>query len=174
MRSKLYTYCMSKKLIPYFFLAALVAVLLFILGVRYGQQVEKVNKVISYIKNLPPTPTLAPTTSPLAFTDYVHADCKVSFLLPNELEKTSESSASAVFSTRDKKLGIALSCEKKSLAQEEKETVVILNKTVRAYEIQTKDTVSYRFYHINTGKIITITTAKQYLPLLQKSLTVTQ
>lgn len=165
---------MSRKIIPYIFLAFLFAVLLFIIGVRYGQRVEQVNKTISYLVSLPPSPTVAPTTIPLAFSDYSHQGCKVSFLVPNDLEKTSESSASALFSTHLKKLGIALSCEKGSYIKNEKEIAVNLNKNVRAYEIETKDTTSYRLYHPITGKVITITVAKSYLPLIQKSFTTTQ
>lgn len=165
---------MSKKVLPYFFLAFLFAILLFILGVRYGQRVEQVNKTISYLVSLPPSPTVAPTILPLAFSDYTHKGCAISFLLPNDLEKTTESSNSAVFSTKSKKLGIALSCEKKMFIKGEKELSVNLNKTIRAYEIQTKDTTSYRFYHVNTAKVVTLTIAKQYLPLLQKSLSILQ
>lgn len=94
------------------------------------------------------------------------------FLIANDLEKTAESSQSALFSTRQKKLGIALACEKKDFIKSEKEVSVNLNKTIRAYETQTKDTTSYRFYHINTARIITLTVAKQYLPLLQKSFSI--
>lgn len=163
---------MSKKNLPYFFLTFLLAILLFILGIRYGQRVEQVNKIISNLTNIPPSPTLSPTNVPLAFSDYTHEGCKISFILPNELEKTSESSTSAVLSTRTKKLGIALSCEKKDFVKSKEELSVALNKTIRAYEIQTKDTIFYRFYHPITGKVITITIAKQYLPLIQKSLNV--
>jgi len=161
---------MSKKSLPYFFLAFLFVVLVFILGVRYGQQVEKVNKNVSYLMSLPPSPTIAPTAPPLAFSEYAHEGCKVSFLIPNELEKTTESTSSALFSSRNKKLGIALSCEKKPLIKADGELAITLNKTIRTYETQTKDTASYRFYHLNTAQVVTITIAKQYLPLLQQSL----
>lgn len=165
---------MSKKSLPYIFLAFLFAVLLFILGVRYGQRVEKVNKTISYLVSIPPTPTLAPTTTPLSFAEYSHTGCKVSFLIPNDLTKTTESSGSALFTTSTKKLGLAISCEKKSLVKEENELPVTINKTIRAYETQTKDTMSYRFYHVHTAKIVTITIMKPYLPLLQRSLAIVQ
>jgi hypothetical protein len=165
---------MTRKTIPYLFLAFLFATLLFIIGVRYGQRVEQTNETISYLISIPPSPTVAPTNIPLSFTDYIHKGCAISFLLPNDLEKTSESSNSAVFSTKSKKLGIALSCEKKVFVKGEKELSVSLNKSIRAYETQTKDTFSYRFYHINTGKVIIVTIAKQYLPLLQKSVSFAQ
>lgn len=168
----MYTYFMSKKVLPYFFLAFLFAILLFIIGVRYGQRVEKVNKTISYLVSIPPSPTIAPTTIPLAFTEYVHKGCSILFLLPNDLEKTSESSSSALFSMRLKKLGIAFSCEKKDFVKKEGERSITLNKTIRAYETQTKDTTSYRFYHVDTAKIVTVTIATPYLPLLQNSFSI--
>lgn len=165
---------MSKKSLPYIFLAFLFAILLFILGVRYGQQVEKANKTISYLLRMPPSPTPAPTNSPLSFSEYNHKGCKVSFLIPSDLMKTTEGSGSALFTTPAKKLGLAISCEKKNFVKEDGELPVTINKTVRAYETQTKDTMSYRFYHVNTAKIVTITIMKSYLPLLQRSLNILQ
>ena len=161
---------MSKRSVPYLFLAFLLAVLLFILGVRYGQRVEQVNKTVTYLVSIPPTATVAPTAPPLAFTEYTHAGCRVSFLVPNSLTKTTESSTSAVFADEHKALAIALACEKKQFIQEKGERSVALTKTIRAYETDTKDTVSYRFYHSITGKVVTLTALKQYIPLLQKSL----
>jgi len=168
-----YTYCMSKKTTPYFFLAFLFAILLFILGIRYGQHVEQINKKISYLSSIPPSPTAAPTNIPLAFFDYEHMGCGVSFLIPNELEKKAESSSSALFSTHANKLGIALSCERKNYIKEEGELSVnlynSLSRNMRAYEIRTKDTTSYRIFNPKTDSVVTITVSKNYLPLLQKS-----
>ncbi len=160
---------MSKKSIPYLFLAFLTALLLFILGVRYGQRVEKVNKTISYLISLPPSPTVAPTLPPLGFSTYTHADCGIAFLLPNLIDKTNESTTSALFSTKEKKLALALSCEKKPLVQSKEEKIVTVN-TLRVYETTTPDTTSYRIYNPKNALIITITASKEYLPLLQKSI----
>lgn len=44
----------------YFFLFFLFVVLIFILGVRYGQKVEKNNKVVDYILSITPYPTYTP------------------------------------------------------------------------------------------------------------------
>lgn len=44
----------------YFFIFFLVFVLIFILGVRYGQKVEKNNKVVDYILSITPYPTYTP------------------------------------------------------------------------------------------------------------------
>jgi len=164
---------MSKKFIPYFFLAFLLAILLFILGVRYGQRVEQVNKTVSYFISIPPSPSVAPTLPPLGFSSYTHTDCGVSFLIPNLIEKTKESSVSALFSTQQKKLALALSCEKKLFAQNKEEKGVTIN-TLRAFETITKDATSYRLLNPNNNLILTVTASKEYLPLLQKSLTLTK
>lgn len=164
---------MSRKLIPYIFLAFLLAILLFIIGVRYGQRVEQVNKTVSYLVSLPPSPTVAPTSPPLGFLTYTHSDCGVSFLIPNLIEKTKESSNSALFSTPKKQLALAVSCEKKPLIQEKNELVTTVNRTIRAFQVFTNDTSSYRFYNTKNAKIITITSTKQYLPLIDQSLELT-
>lgn len=44
----------------YFLLFVMVLVLIFILGVRYGQNVEKNNKVVDYILSITPYPTYTP------------------------------------------------------------------------------------------------------------------
>jgi len=160
---------MSKKSLPYIFLAILFAILLFILGVRYGQRVEQVNKTISYLISIPPSPPVAPTLPPLGFSTYTHTVCGVSFLIPNLIEKTRESSTSALFSTQKKQLALALSCEKKSLVQEKEEKITTIN-ALRAFETTTKDTTSYRIYNPKNDFILTVTASKEYLLLLQNSL----
>lgn len=165
---------MTRRTIPYIFLAFLGAILLFIVGIRYGQHVEKINKTVSYLISIPPSPTTSPTTVPLAFGDFTHTGCKVSILIPNDLVKTKESSTSAVFSNKKGDLALALSCEKKPFIMNDKELAVNLNKTIRAYETKTTDTVSYRFYHTNTTEVVTVTILTQYLPLLQRSIAIIQ
>jgi len=44
----------------YIFIFLLVLILIFILGVRYGQKVEKNNKVVDYILSITPYPTYTP------------------------------------------------------------------------------------------------------------------
>lgn len=44
----------------YFFIFFLVFILIFILGVRYGQRVEKNNKVVDYLLKITPYPTYTP------------------------------------------------------------------------------------------------------------------
>jgi hypothetical protein len=164
---------MPKRSLPYFFLAFLFAILLFILGIRYGQRVELANKTIRYLVSIPPTPTLQPTIASLSFSDYTHSGCAISFLIPSSLEKTKESSTSALFVDIKKQLAIAVSCEKKPYLQEKNEVAYTINRTVRAFQTTTKDTVSYRFFNAKNMKVVTITTFKKYLPLIDKSLELT-
>jgi len=159
---------MPKKTLPYIFLAFLFSILLFILGIRYGQHVEQANKNAAYLVSVAPSPTSAPTTIPLAFSSYSSATCGASLLVPSQLIKTQESSTSAVFSTLNKKLAIALSCEKKTFVQNKDEKIVTFN-TLRGFETTTKDTTSYRLYNPKNTQVLTLTTTKEFLPLLQKT-----
>lgn len=57
-----YTVCMKTK--PYLFLFFLVVMLAFVIGVRYGQRVEKNNKVVDYLLSITPYPTYTPFPLP--------------------------------------------------------------------------------------------------------------
>lgn len=48
------------KIKSYIFLVVLLLILFFILGVRYGQSIEKNNKVVDYILSITPYPTYTP------------------------------------------------------------------------------------------------------------------
>jgi len=159
---------MSRKNLPYFFLLFLFIVLVFIVGVRYGQKVEQTNKTISYLLKISPTAMPQPTLPPLAFITYSHSGCAVSFLVPNLIEKTKESSTSALFSTQSQKLALAVMCEKKPLIQAQNEKMGTLN-GVRTFVVETKDTTSYRFYNPKNALIVTLTASKDYDSLVQKS-----
>jgi len=54
----LYTDHMTLK--PIFFLFFLFLILTFIIGVRYGQSIEKNNKIVDYILKITPYPTYTP------------------------------------------------------------------------------------------------------------------
>jgi hypothetical protein len=69
----------------YIFLFVLLIVLFFILGVRYGQKVEKNNKVIDYLLRLPsPTAPISPT--PPSYTEYKSRKWGLKFTFPSNLE----------------------------------------------------------------------------------------
>ncbi|MCX7956179.1 MAG: hypothetical protein N2593_03715 [Patescibacteria group bacterium] len=53
---------MNKK--PYYFISFLLIILFFIIGVRYGKNVEKTNKIIDYLLSLTPSIKISPTLIP--------------------------------------------------------------------------------------------------------------
>lgn len=71
---------------PIIFLITLTIILVFILGIRYGQRVEKTNKAINYFLSLPPTKPPEPTQKPLEFKEFVNKTCGIKFLYPNNFK----------------------------------------------------------------------------------------
>jgi len=166
---------MHKK--SYAVLGILAIILFFILGVRFGQRVEKTNKTLSYQSVLTPTRSLSPTV-PLLFESYTHASCGAQFLYPNTVQKISESSTSAQF-LENSVLAIKLDCTKPmNLLQElnnsraSTEEIQIAGKTIKDYHIRDKTTDAYYFQLLNSrnGKTISFMVLKSLLPLFQKSL----
>ncbi|MGB9883597.1 MAG: hypothetical protein ACPLRN_03745 [Microgenomates group bacterium] len=78
---------------PYLFLVFLIIILVFIIGVRYGQSVEKANKVIDYFLSI--TPTKPPTPTPTwTMTDYKSKKYQIKIVYPSFL-KVEESTKEA-------------------------------------------------------------------------------
>lgn len=82
---------------PMLLLLGLTLVLIFIVGVRYGQHVESTNKQNAY--NFKLTTQVTPTTQPkqVKYVKYSHKQCKVEFVIPDSLKKLKESTVSASF-----------------------------------------------------------------------------
>ena len=80
---------------PYLFLFSLVVILAFILGVRYGQKVEKNNKTIDYLLKLP-TPTAPVTPIPPKYIDYKSKKWGLKFTYPANLEIKEDASMPAI------------------------------------------------------------------------------
>src|SRR3989344_5766283 len=99
-----------KKRGPIVLIVSLLFLLVFVIGIRYGQKVEKTNKVIDYLISLPPSPTIQPTQVPVGFKKYTNKSCGVSFLYLSEFKATHESSDSA--SIGDINRSIAFLCNK--------------------------------------------------------------
>jgi hypothetical protein len=97
------------------FLLVLGFVLIFILGVRYGQRVEKTNKAVNFMLSLPPTKSPPPTTPPLEFKTYISKDCGISFLYPNIMTVKKETSSSATI--KDGKEFISFDCGKTAISE---------------------------------------------------------
>ena len=95
---------------PYVFLLVLVVILIFILGVRYGQKVEKTNKTINYLISLPPTKPPLPSIA-LETKKYLHEGCTVSFMYPAWWKTEKQSTQSADFYFENKSV-MTLQCNK--------------------------------------------------------------
>jgi len=78
----------------YLFLFFLGLIVVFILGVRYGQQVEKTNKVINYVLSITPTKILSPT--PFKYATSESKIWKIKFTYPSFLKIKEDPTKSAV------------------------------------------------------------------------------
>ena len=76
----------------------LLLILFFILGVRYGQKVEKANKVVDFLLSItpPPKPTNTPTPTPLIFEEYKSKRWGLRFKYPKNFEIKEATNASEI------------------------------------------------------------------------------
>jgi hypothetical protein len=81
---------------PYIFLFFLVVILAFILGVRYGQRVEKNNKIVDYLLKLP-TPTLQVTPTPPDYIEYKSKKWGLKFTYPENLKIKESTNSPEIF-----------------------------------------------------------------------------
>ena len=165
---------MPKKLLPYFFLLFLVIILVFIIGVRYGQRVEKTNKTIDYVLSLTPT---KPVTSPkpVEYKKYVNSTCGIEFLYRSTMTKK-ESTVSAVF-TEDGEEKLEIDCfpqsqllevlKDKNVATAE---IEFQNKKIESKVIKNKDVYVFSIAHPKTKKQLNISINKNLYPLFERTL----
>ena len=78
----------------YFFIFFLIIILVFILGVRYGQRVEKANKVIDSMTKISPTITASPT--PITYKEYKSKKFGIKFTYPADLDIKESATAPAI------------------------------------------------------------------------------
>ncbi|OGK47249.1 hypothetical protein A2963_04250 [Candidatus Roizmanbacteria bacterium RIFCSPLOWO2_01_FULL_40_13] len=157
------------------FLSLLFFILVFIVGVRHGQNVERTNKVIDILISIPPSPTAQPTQKPLEFKTYSNKNCGVTFLYPNRLE-IKESSQSAVF-TENEDRPIEVDCQKVnniSAILEDKNAasteVVFKTKKTQAKTLDRGEKIAFSFKNTTNNKTIFISIVKSLYPLFEKSL----
>ena len=80
---------------PYVLLISLSLILIFILGVRYGQSVEKTNKKIDFILSI--TPTRQPTPTPtLGFQEYKSKKWGIKYTFPDNWQILEASNSASV------------------------------------------------------------------------------
>ena len=86
---------MSKKSGPYILLITLLLVLVLILGIRYGQNVEKTNKKIDCILSITPTRP-PPSPTPITYQDYKSKKSGIKYTFPTNLSIKEATNSSAV------------------------------------------------------------------------------
>lgn len=168
---------MNAKKGPLILIVFLIVVLVFVLGVRYGQRVEMTNKTVSLALSLTPAgPTV--TKSPLQFATYTSKDCGVEFLYPSSVSLIKRSTEEAKLS-QDSALAVAFSCAKNpSFAPffEDKSVVtsqVTFQKQVYKARVRKTDSQKYLFFTLRnplTGKTVSLAVEEKLYPLLQSSL----
>lgn len=157
-----------RKTTPYFFLGFLLLVLLFIVGVRYGQRVERTNKLTSYLVSIVPSATLAPSTAPLAFKTYKHALCGVQFLLPISFTTVKEGSEGAMLQDAGT-IKVSFECQKQpAVTQPTSSQTISFQKKL----IPVKESGSFYIFTLrnpNNNLPIELSVEKSLFPLLEKS-----
>jgi hypothetical protein len=85
------------KLKSYLLLFVLIVILFFILGVRYGQKVEKTNKTINYLLSITPTKTPTPSPTPYEIITQKSKKYGIKYNFPSFLELFEDPTSAAVF-----------------------------------------------------------------------------
>ncbi len=80
---------------PYVFLFTLLIVLVFLVGFRSGQKVEKSNKTINYLLSITPT-KIPPSPTPMIYTEYKSKKWGLKFTYPNNLEIKESTTSSEI------------------------------------------------------------------------------
>jgi len=158
-----------RKTTPYFFLGFLLLVLFFIVGVRYGQQVERTNKLMSYLVSMAPSATRAPSTVPLAFKTYKHSPCGVQFLLPTSFTTVKEGSEGAMLQDAGT-IKVSFECQKQTAAVQptSSQSISFQKKMIPVKEVNSL----YVFTLGNpyNNRLVEFSVEKTFFPLLEKSL----
>lgn len=105
-----------KRKLPLLFIIVLLVVGAFMAGNRYGQEVEKANKILDVLLSITPSPSIAPTeivTEDVSYQEIVLEECGVSFLVP-EMYTGDLSSDEAVLKTSDSTTSAEVSCNPRS------------------------------------------------------------
>lgn len=167
---------MSKKAGPYIFIVTLVIVLIFVIGVRYGQKVEKINKETSYLLTKYPMLSPTPTSSPTEYKTIVLKTCGISFLIPNTLTIDRETSSSAKISDVKKEV-LFVDCDSISSLQAVLDDIKIAtaaikfkNKTYTVKEKKGDNNVYIFILKAFAKQPLNILVSKTLLPLFDKTL----
>ncbi len=162
------------KIKSYIFLFLLALILIFILGVRYGQKVEQTNKVVNYVLSITPSPTITPI-QPLEFKKYSNKGCGIEFTYPSSAVVNSEATYSALLV--DLNGYIAIDCNSKNdmttIINDDKVATASLtfkNRPIKAKTMDNGRNFIFSFYNPQNGKTIYTSVGKRFYPLFESSL----
>jgi len=161
---------MFRKKGPIFLLIFLLFILIFVIGVRYGQTIERVNKFIDYLPKLTPAPSPTPAKE-LSYLRYHFDSCSVSFVYPSDLTLT-ETSGSARFS-KDNQNMISLECMSRGapFPSDGPPPIQITFQNKKIAAINTGKTFIFNVTVPKIGKVIRVSINKELLPLFDSTLT---
>ena len=166
---------------PYILLGVLFFILIFIVGTRYGQRVEKTNKQISYMLSTTPK-NPKPTASEIKYQTYQNKSCALEFLYPSVFIKDKETTSSASFVSNfisKNKLEISFSCEEQDPYTETLTKAEIATKeaqfqakniSTQELEIEKQKFVYFKLQNPINLKTIFFLIDQESLPLLESSL----
>lgn len=170
---------MNSKPLPYIFITLLIIILVFLVGVRYGQRVEKTNKILDFINRLPPSPTLPPKTAPdIAYATYENKTCGISFLYPTYL-RLKDSTSEARFTDIQNKDEITMNCAGKATTNNKissssgslmTKDVTINGKKISANMLMNNTYYGFSLSNAVNGKMIDMTIKTELFPLFERSL----
>ena len=92
---------------PFYLISALLLILFFIVGVRYGQRVEKTNKNISAVLST------TPKQKAYEYKKYKNDFCNLEFSYPTKLKIKKETTSSAEFISKNVEV-LNFSCDEKT------------------------------------------------------------
>ncbi len=168
---------MNRRMLPYLFLIALIVILVFILGVRYGSGVSVKNQVVQFVLSLTPTPNQPTALPTLTFMNFENKHCGLRFTYPSFLLIEKESTTSASFAQNSTR-ALSILCDKKTLQLDpsENERFATQEVTLKNQKITSRVEKGEKgeFFHFQiknprNGKVISVTVEKNLFPLFEKT-----
>lgn len=172
----------KKKLIPFAFIALLIIVVIFIVGLQYGRKVAETDKAIHYLLSI--TPTRAITPSPVISITYntltgaASENCGVSFLYPSTMKVVQNSTQSSTLRNSTGET-IAFSCNKTAslFNQFDTKKTATASVTFQDDELSASKSGSLILFTAKNTKnrqTVQFVVSDSLLPLLEKTLTLTK
>lgn len=163
---------MFRKKGPLALVLLLLFFLVFVIGVRYGQEVVMTNKKIDFILKL--SPTFKPSPVPQGYTTYTLTACGITFIYPLGLSLEKESSVSALF-LRETKKALEVDCSPESalksiLADEKVASAEVSFQGRETAGKQNQERYFFSFRNVKNTRTVYVGIEKNLLPLFDGSL----